>query len=98
MKEASMRFDTRVLISWVTILIMLFLVVAPSAFATTEEIIEAEEDIWDLYYDGEISVGERDSLLDIIQNKVNINSDEVLELDIITFWRFQVSTRKNIGG
>lgn len=78
-----MCFGTRVLISSVTILIMLFLVVAPSAFATTEEIIETEDDIWDLYYDGEISVEERDNLLDIIQNKVNINSNEVLELDII---------------
>lgn len=31
------------------------------------------------YYDGEIGVEERDSLLDIIQNKVNIDSDEILE-------------------
>ena len=67
-----MRFDTRILISWVTGLIMLFLAVAPSAFAITEEIIENEEDIRDLYYDGEIGVEERDSLLDIIQNKVDI--------------------------
>lgn len=72
-KETSMRF----------ILIVLFLALTSSAFAATEEIIECEEDIWDLYYDGEISVEQRDSLLDLIENKVNINSDEVLELDVI---------------